>query len=277
VMDEEAARRDGGLPRTKELTAQLLLLMESEKDLDSLVRDRYSVGRISARVSMSDARELVRQVPQIEEKIRRDFPGRDLRVEITGLAKVMSNMEQYLLHSQVTSLSTAFLVVAVLMFLMLRSLRLALFAMIPNIAPVFLGLGLMALCGIALDPGTVMIGSVAMGIVVDDTIHFMSRLRHHARSQGALEQALASTVVEIGRPIVVTSLVLGAAFLVLGLGSYAPNVNFGLISAAVIGLALFGDLVFLPSALLLLGTRFRLLPRGLAPRLSASPSPAPSS
>ena len=213
----------------------------------------------------------MRQVPRIEEKIRRDFPGADLRVEITGLAKVMSNMEQYLLHSQVTSLTSAFLMVAGFMFLMLRSIRLTIFAMLPNVAPVFLGLGLMALFGVALDPGTVMIGSVAMGIVVDDTIHFMSRLRHHARARGAIEQALAATVVEIGRPVVVTSLVLGAAFLVLGLGSYVPNVNFGLVSAAVIALALFGDLVFLPSALLLFGGWLRLLPA----RPARSPIAAP--
>lgn len=272
VMDPEGAARAGGLPRGRELTAQLLLLMESEQGLDALVRDRYSVGRMSARVSMSDARELVRQVPRIEERIRRDFPGADLRVELTGLAKVMSNMEQYLLRSQVSSLSASLLLVAGFMLLMLRSLRLALFAMLPNVAPVFLGLGLMALLGVALDPGTVMISSVAMGIVVDDTIHFMTRLREHAREGRSLERSLSGTILEIGRPVLVTSLVLAAGFAVLGLGSYTPNVNFGLLSAAVMGLALLGDLVFLPAALLVVGARLRLL--GRAPALAEAAASA---
>jgi len=174
-----------------------------------------------------------------------------LKVTPTGFIKLMGDMEHYLFRSQVRSLLSAFVAITLMMFVLLRSLRLGAFSMIPNLVPILLGLSFMAVAGIALDPGTVMIGSIALGLVVDDTVHFLVRLRRNV-DRHALEDAIAATMKQTGRPIVVTSIALGAGFAVMGLGSFTPNVAFGIVSAIVVILAMLADLVMLPAALLVL-------------------------
>ena len=131
----------------------------------------------------------------------------------------------------------------------LRSAKLALFSMIPNFTPIFVGLGIMPLLNIPLDPGTTMIGSIALGLVVDDTVHFLVRFRRKMASGRSIESGIHETVLEAGRPITVTSFVLAISFLILLLGSFNPNINFGLVSAIIIMLALVADLMVLPAAL----------------------------
>jgi hypothetical protein len=256
VVPEEA----DPVPRSRQLAAQLLMLLESDEGFDALAKADHSTGRVMARVSMSDARVLARQVPVIEETIRRRFNGDGLSLEVTGLAKVLANMERYLLRSQIRSFLLAFLVVVALMGLLLRSPLLVLLALIPNLAPILVGVGLMVVAGIHLDPGTVMVSSIAIGIAVDDTVHLLVRLRRYLLAGLPLEPAVAAALRDTARPIVVTSLVLGVGFLVLVLGSYTPNVNFGVVSAAVIFLALLADLVVLPAVLLTLRPRLARQP-----------------
>ena len=94
-----------------------------------------------------------------------------------------------------------------------------------------------------------MIGCIAMGLVVDDTVHFLVHLRRHLAKGLALELAIQRTVVEAGRAITMTSLILALGFAVLMLGKFAPNRHFGLVTAIVVLLALVADLVALPAAL----------------------------
>ena len=107
----------------------------------------------------------------------------------------------------------------------------------------------MTFLGIGLDPGTVMIGSIALGLVVDDTVHFLVQLRRQQERGHSLQEATVRTITIAGQPIISTSVILVAGFCVSTLGSFNPNVNFGLISAVIIVLALLADLVMLPAAL----------------------------
>jgi len=158
-------------------------------------------------------------------------------------------MELYLLDSQIKSFIIAFAVITLMLGLLLRSLPLALFSMIPNLLPIFWGVGYMGLAGIPLDPGTVMIGAIALGLVVDDTVHFLVRFRRLLLEGNSQEEAIEKTVEKTGRPIVITSVVLSSSFSIMAFGSFTPNINFGVISALVILLALTADLVILPAAL----------------------------
>lgn len=235
------------LPTQREVIAQYYLLLEGEDDLDSLVQSNYSLGRMTARVSFTGSSELAKQLPQVEQRLAREFNGPDLQIKITGFVKLMGDMERYLVRSQMKSMLIAFAVISIMMFVLLRSVKLGVFAMIPNLVPIVLGLGFMALMGIGLDPGTVMIGSIALGLVVDDTVHFLVQLRRQRRIGGG--GAVVRSMRASGQPIIITSIVLVAGFCVSTLGSFNPNVNFGLISAVVIVLALAADLVMLPAAL----------------------------
>jgi predicted RND superfamily exporter protein len=144
----------------------------------------------------------------------------------------------------------AFVTITLLLLVLFRSWKLALFSMIPNVGPILLGLALMAALEIPLDPGTVMIATIALGLVVDDTCHFLVRLRREVRDRKPLDDAIAETMRRTGRPITLTSFILAAGFAIIMLGSFTTTVSFGLVSAFVLLTALVADLVVLPAALL---------------------------
>ena len=243
------------VPETRPMIAQYYLLMEGEDDFDSYVQENYSVGRITSRILSTKSEELSKGIPILEEKLKRDFGNEDISIIATGLLKLMATMESYLLRGQIKSILLAFCVITLMMLILLRSFRLALFSMIPNLTPILMGIGFMALAGISLDVGTVMIGSIALGLVVDDSVHFLVRLKRFTKEGSSLDKSIEGTMQETGRPIVVTSIVLAAGFSVLMLGSFAPNYFFGMVSAIVILTALIFDLVVLPAALKIIQPR----------------------
>lgn len=244
------------LPTTRPMAAQYYLLMEGEDDFDKMVQEDYSVARLTARVGMTEGGYLAHQLPLIAEELKTRFNRDGLEFVMTGFIKLMSNMEIYLLGSQIRSFSVAFAVISLMMLFLLRSFRLTIFALIPNFLPVFWGLGAMVFLKIPLDPGTVMIGSIALGLVVDDTVHFLARLRMHLKAGAELSDAIAHTMNETGRPIVITSVILAVSFAVLAFGNFAPNAHFGVVSAVVIVLAVLADLLLLPAAMLMVRPKF---------------------
>ena len=248
-------KRRYALPQSREAVAQYFMLLEGEEDFSSMVQSNYSLGRVTARVSFSGSGALAKRLPEVEARLARDFSGPEASVKLTGFVKLMGDMEHYLVRSQIRSMLLAFFVISLMMFILLRSFKLGALAMIPNLIPILLGLGFMTFIGIGLDPGTVMIGSIALGLVVDDTVHFMVQLKRRTRAGDDLSAAIAGTIERAGRPIILTSVILIAGFLVATLGSFNPNVNFGFISALVILLALVADLLMLPAALKILQPR----------------------
>ena len=238
------------LPESAEAVAQAYLLLEGEPDLAAMVTDDYAHARLSARVRMSETAALVAEIPRVEAKLAAEFGRPELKVEPTGFVKLISQMELYIVDSQVRSALVAFALISVMMVALLRSARLGLYAMIPNLGPVVVGLGVMQLLDIRLDPGTAMLGSLTLGLVVDDTVHMTSRIRLHLAAGLDMEAAVTRAIAEVGRAVVITSLILSAGFGVLALGSFTPNIYLGLMAAVVILLALAADLLVLPAALI---------------------------
>jgi len=236
------------IPASSMEVAQLLFIVEGSEDIEELVSNDYSIGRITARVEMSKSQKLTHQMPEIERRMREIF-GNAAKTLPTGVIHLTHQMENYLLSSQIKSLLLALTVVSVAMLLMLRSLKLGILAMIPNLLPILLTLGLMPMLGISLDVGTVMIASVALGLVVDDTIHFLSRLKLEIKKTQEIESAIASATSITGRAIIFTSLALSLGFLVLFFASFNPVIHFGILSSIVIILAVVFDLIVLPSVI----------------------------
>ena len=246
---QEARPTKGNLPKTKALAAQYYLILEGSDDFEDSIQDDYSIGRMTGRGELNKAHLFSSRLPEIESRFAKEFPEEDVSIQVTGYARLMGDMENYLLDSQIKSFLIAFIVVTFMLGFLLRSVSLGVFSMIPNLVPIFLGLGFMGLVGVPLDPATVMIGAIAMGLVVDDTVHFLVRLRRHSKAGSGLEGALRGATLDAGRPIVVTSFVLICAFSIMVSGSFTPNINFGFISAVIILLALLADLILLPAAL----------------------------
>lgn len=256
---KEAARvaRDQGidgyaLPRSRALTVALLESIERADELRPWVTPDYTTARIAARIPLSSAQDIVAELPAIERRIEREFADSGVRVQLTGHAVLTGLMQRHMLDSQLHSFSVALGVVSLVMVLLLRSVVLGLLAMVPNLLPIIVGLGAMTLFDIALNPATVMIAAVALGIVVDDTVHLMTAFERNMRASGELVAAIRSTLQDVGRPVLITSVLLAAGFSALLLGSFLPTRQVGGLIALIAVAALVTDLVFLPALLRML-------------------------
>lgn len=236
------------LPESREGVSQELLLVRGSDELSALLADDFSKGRISVRVAMAQSQQLAAKMPEIEQKLQAIF-GSAAIVQPTGLVHLMHRMESYLLTTQLRSFGIAFIVILLCMILLLRSVKLGLLAIIPNFLPILFTMALMPFFNIALDVGTVMIAGVALGLVVDDSIHFLSRLKLELKVTGSTTQAIEVAIQGTGRPIMFTSIILSFGFAVLTLASFNPVIHFGILSSIVIFLALVFDLVVLPAIL----------------------------
>jgi predicted RND superfamily exporter protein len=244
------------IPSSSAQITQQLFLVEGSDDFMALLSEDYSRARISARVEMNRTQDLAHSMPQIEQRIDEIF-GPSPRITSTGLVHLMNETEHYLLTTSIKSFILAFLVITVTITLLLWSFKLGVLAMIPNFLPILFTMAIMPLIGISLDVGTTMIAAIALGLVVDDTIHFLSRLKTELAAADGFEVALATTMHTTGRPIVYTSFVLSLGFLVLVMASFKPIIHFGVLSCIVIFLAVLFDLLVLPAFFGLISPRLR--------------------
>jgi predicted RND superfamily exporter protein len=172
-----------------------------------------------------------------------------LRVDVTGNAIVLNRGADAIAGKQLGSVALTTVTILVLVTAAFRSLSIGLVAMAPNLVPVILFFGLLG-GGIAtLSLPTSLIGCVALGIAIDDTAHFLVSYRRVRGAGTPAGAAIASCVRELGQPIVVTSLMLSAGYLVLALSSFTTVRQFGWLSALTMQICLWGDLLMLPSIL----------------------------
>ena len=170
---------------------------------------------MTVRVQLSETRVLMNWVPRLRKKVEEEYNREGMQIQATGYVKLISDMSGYLIRAQMRSFGIAFILIAILMFLILRNIRLGLFAIIPNLVPIILGMGVMQVIGIDLNLGTVMVGSIALGLVVDDAVHFLVRMKEHTKTSATIEEAVIHTVKETGHAILVTSLALACGFAIL--------------------------------------------------------------
>jgi predicted RND superfamily exporter protein len=204
---------------------------------------------------MRDSLALANKVEEAEKYLKKHF-NEGFQVEATGVVKILNDMERYLFSSQIRSFSVAFVVVLIMMAGALRSFRLGMFAMIPNFLPILLTLGIMSAAGISLDIGTVCIASILLGVVVDDTIHLLYRVKKEMQDADEVSEAVQAAIQGVGVPLLSTSIILVVGFGALCFASFQPNVHFGYVAVAAVSLAFFCDLVILPAAIVLLKPRF---------------------
>ena len=209
--------------------------------------------RIACRAHLSGSRELRRLVNHVEAMVRSDL-GR-YNTTVTGLAPYFVQVEDYVVSTQIRSFALAFCVVILLLGLLAGSLRLGLAAMIVNLIPVAIILGVMGWLAIPLDISTVMIAAIAIGIVVDDTIHLIYRIRL-ARARGeTMENSLQLAFSAVGRPVLVSSVILALGFGSLLMASFVPTRYFGGLSCVTVIVAAAADLIILPALICLLFAR----------------------
>ena len=212
-------------------------------------RARLSIG-VGA-IGTARASELSAKIEEVASRILEAGYG----FELTGAFHQVAVGSQRIVRDQVVTFTTALVLVVALIGLAFRSITIMGVALIPNIVPLLFSGAVMAALGIDLSTGTAMIGSVVIGLAVDDTIHYLARFRRERRNDRDTATAIRATTLGTGRILTMTSVVLAVGFWVGALGSFTPTIYFSLFSGITMMVALLCDLLVLPAALMLLGGR----------------------
>ncbi|MCA9081178.1 MAG: MMPL family transporter [Planctomycetaceae bacterium] len=213
--------------------------------------DYMSVGerywRISARVQGETTED--KEVAFAELKTMLG----DEPVQLTGIAPLLGQAQQQIFQGFWESFATAFLIIGAVMACSVRSIRTATFAMLPNLAPIFVVFGVLGWLGQSIDIGMMMTASIALGIAVDGTFHFLVIYKQHLKQNYPADRAAFEALAHTGAPIFQAALIASCGMLALTGSSFSPTVRFGWLMAILLMTAVGGDLVFLPALLSLIG------------------------
>jgi predicted RND superfamily exporter protein len=234
-------------PQSNEEIAELMLFLEHDR-VAAYVGDDYSRARIVVRHALSDTAELQARLERIGALLE-DGLDRGLTGRLTGDSVLALSATDSLVVGQLQSVLLIVVLFVVIVSVLFTDLRVGLVAALPNLLPVVVLFGVMGYAGIPLNIGTAMAAAVAIGIAVDDTLHFM--LRYNRALRGATSQATAmrQTLRAEALPVFATSVALIGGFLVFTLSDFEPVAQFGWLGALVIATALLADFVITPMAI----------------------------
>lgn len=250
------------LPGRRDLAEQYLLMLESLEQVEDFVTDDRRYANIVLRVDNNGSRYLVGLAADVDQWwAENGTPG--YRVSATGIMYEFARGSDAIASGQLQGLSFALAIIAALLFAMFRSLPLTLAALIPNVVPIAVGFGLMGLAKIPLDAGTVLAGSLALGIAVDDTIHVVSAYYDRIADGELPEKACSGSLEKVLPALIATTIITGVGFAVLGLSSFAFTRNLGLLVAGVLAICLIADALLLPSILVRCSISTRILTSSL--------------
>ncbi|MEW6079583.1 MAG: MMPL family transporter [Thermodesulfobacteriota bacterium] len=240
------------LPESRELIAQYLLLYEmagGEKIRDYIASDWQRVNlEVHGKLLTSS---IYKQVTDDLNRFLESGMEPAQRPVLTGTGFLWIKLIQYIVDSQVMGFSVAFVVISIMMCLVLGSLRIGLLAMIPNVAPVFVTLGIMGWLGIPLDYVKLLIASIAIGIAVDDTLHFIMRYRLEFWRLGSYRLALEAALNDVGRSIFITTVVLLSGFAINMLSKMTSYAEFGFLTLVTLTVAAVADYFLTPALIII--------------------------
>ncbi len=223
--------------------------MLGEDMLERFVDRELSQANIILLTHLSSSQDFLKIREQILSDLRGNLP-KPLSPEVTGFGVVISASSHLLTKGQVKSLSITLVLVFGIMFVLFLSSRVGIIAIVPNLFPIVINFGLMGWFGIELSTVTSLIASIAIGLAVDDTIHYLVHYNREFKIDLDEERALRETLHQVGRPILFTTLTISVGFSILTLSSFTPTAVFGLMMMITMISALIGDAVLLPSLML---------------------------
>lgn len=240
------------IPMDRQLVAQELLLFENSgsDDLSDFSDSQFSKARLTLKIPWLDAVEYSGFLNRLEEDFSRRFAG-EATVTVTGMAPMLGRTLTAAIISSAQSYGLAALMITVMMILLIGDVRMGLLSMIPNLAPIVFVAGFMGLAGFPFDMFTMLIGSIAIGMVVDDTIHFMHNFRRYHYQYKDSRRAVHETLLSAGRAMFTTSIVLALGFLIFTFAEMGNLFNFGILTAMTIVVALLADFMLAPALVIL--------------------------
>jgi len=251
------------IPRDSDIIAQEFLLFENSgaDDLEEITDSRFSKTRITIKIPWVDLVIIDRFVNELRDLFSDAFPE-NVDTTITGLTPIMGKTIMEAMRSMARSYVIAFIVISVLMVVLVGNFKLGLLSMIPNLLPIFLVIGIMGLANVPMDLTALMIGSIAIGLVVDDTMHFMYNFSKYYNITGDAHQSVKETLLGTGRALLMTSLILSSNFFILMVATLKNSFVFGFFTGIVVILALLADFLVAPAIMTVIFRR-----RGSGPSL----------
>jgi len=240
------------LPETKEQASEHMFLYETAggEELDKQVSFNYDIARLTARTKSLDTKDIKIFVSDITS-FAKEHLDPTIKVEHTGMIPMVNAMSDLITSGQIKSFGCAFIAISLMMIIVLRSFKLGLISMVPNLFPVLIAIGFMGYAGVYLSMAVVTFAAIIIGIAVDDTIHFFVRYRREFNRTGTYEGALKVTLLTVGRPITFTTITLVAGFSVFALSDISNIGDFGLMAGFAFLWALLADFFLAPAMMLL--------------------------
>lgn len=247
TMNQTSDNIQSRIPDSDQAIAQYLLLLEiSDSDeLFRLVDFNYRTLRITSSTEDAGSNKINAIRDGVEIFLSEHFP--DENVITTGTTILSADLTEKIVYSLAWSIIIAVVAISLVMTLLFKNIRLIIIALIPNVLPLIIVAGIMGFFNIDIKPSTAIIFTIALGIAVDDSIHFLARFRIEYLSRGAVNPALAATTIRTGRAIIITSIILIAGFGTLVTSAFTSTAMMGLMVCTTIFAALVADLFVLPS------------------------------
>ncbi|MDC0496890.1 MMPL family transporter [Flavobacteriaceae bacterium] len=226
----------------------------SDSDVDLIKNYVDSTGQYTRITAFMKDME-IEKMEEIEKKLNYEIskimPADNFEVSITGKAYLFQKGTKYLVKNLILSLSLAIFLIALLMAYMFRSLKMIFISLIPNLLPLIVTAGLMGYLGVAIKPSTILIFSIAFGIAVDDTIHFLAKYRQELITNNwEVKKSVYNALRETGVSMFYTSIVLFFGFSVFTVSNFGGTVALGALVSATLLFAMLSNLLLLPSMLL---------------------------
>jgi predicted RND superfamily exporter protein len=232
------------IPDTRRLAKQLFFF-GATRETEALIDARYRTANLVVRARVHDSAGTRALVQRVQERLE-ELP-KHLRGTVTGSIVFLGNTVDEISRGQILSLSAAALAIYAMLALMFNSLRVGFVALFPNILPIAIYFGLLGFSGISLNTMTSLVACIALGIAVDDTIHYFARFNTDAKRAADERAATRSALRAVIRPVSYTTLALCSGFLVLLMSEFQRTVEFGALAAFTLGAAWLIDVTVTPA------------------------------
>ncbi len=240
------------IPDDQDLVSQIMFLYEISggNDLYNYISEDFSSAYLHVELSGYDGEECVKNMDEVSKWVKELFPDA-ANAGVVGEVMQYAQMNGKLVRGSVKSIGTSLIIICLMLILAFTSIRTGIIAMIPNIAPMVLIAGAMGYFGWNLDMVTAMILPMILGIAVDDTIHFTNHIKYHFELTGNYRSAIENSYREIGKTMIMTTVILCAMFVIFLTSTMSVLVRLGWLSILGLGGALIADYTVTPVLLYL--------------------------
>ncbi|WP_031570042.1 efflux RND transporter permease subunit [Rheinheimera texasensis] len=240
------------LPESQELAAQYLLMYEMSLPFGLDLSNQLDMDKSATKVGITMQNLGSKEMTAIEDKtiawFRQQYP--QYSIEASSTALMFAHIGERNMASMMQSLPLAAVLISALLVLSLRSWKLGTISLLPNMIPALLGFGVWQLLSGEINLGLSVVASMSLGIIVDDTVHFLAKYQHARQDGRNAEDAVRYAFHSVGWALVVTTVVLVIGFSVLLLSDFRLNSDMGLLTGIILLIALIVDFLFLPAVLL---------------------------